>query len=311
MLAAATGLALWMASAGVDLSTLFRASERPEVCRDSSAGGPASERAESPWLDVRSGSLRQLCHQLARAQIELSSRPQAALSIAVELATAWPARPEPLVVQARALLRLQRSVEAWALWQRALQAGYRLRAPGSLRDHALTAVLTGHRQIALADYRQLATLVALWPSATERRRLYLEAAGAALASGPDHLGEAATYLGEARRGAASVRLHAFVAGMTALVHFHRGEPSSSLSQVDSAEAWLFVEKTRSARHPEHWPLVGVEALAAASLLIEPFSAAEALDLWQPYLERLERDAVGSPWLAQARARAARLEKEAQ
>jgi hypothetical protein len=187
-----------------------------------------------------------------------------------------------------------------------------MQAPLAMRDYAVAATLGGHSAIALSTYRQLVTLVTLWPSAVDRRRLYIEAAAAALAQGSQGAAEASGYLAEARQGAFSVRLRAIVAGLEALAQRMGGAAGADgLSPIDSAEAWRLIDRLRQSQRPDSWPAMGPIAHAAAAIAIEPFSAAEAAELWQTYLTWLEANQPDTKWLEQARQHLTALTRESQ
>src|SRR5438045_3978282 len=97
---------LLLVTIGGDLSTQARAGGRPHLCPLlAEASAAAGEGRPSVWDEIRDGASERLCFGLSRAQLLLASSPEAAFSRAAELAQLWPARPEPLVIEARAKLR--------------------------------------------------------------------------------------------------------------------------------------------------------------------------------------------------------------
>jgi tetratricopeptide (TPR) repeat protein len=303
MLGVAPAILLLAAASGSDLSTPASASARPSVCLvDTDARASHANR----WSQIQSQPLAGFCSALSRAQIRLETQPRVTLALSSELAQAWPGRPEPLVLAARAQARLGAYAEAWPLWQAAQERGYQFNAAGAFRDYALTAALLGHDEAALSAYRRLVTLLALLPDPLARQRLYLEAASAALRRG-SHFDEAAGYLAGARSGATSTGLRAYVAGLSAVLAWRRGGVATELEPLDAAEVWFFVARVRSELRPRHFPVLPRhEASAAASFLVEPYAATDAAELWQDYVQGLERTASDPDLLALARARSSRL-----
>lgn len=314
MLGAFAGFLLLAATHGGDLSAASGASARPEPCLPRPAGPERNAAVQAgaigPWDRIRRRETVDFCSRLARAQIQLLARPQAALATARDLGKAWPGRPEPWVLAARAHTRLKTYDQAWLAWQAARERGYDFRSHHALRDYAIGALMNGEAESALEAYRRLVTLSSLWPAPMDRQRLYLEAAAAALRRGPDALDEAAGYLTAVRAQATSTGLRAYVAGMDAWVAHRRGQPAAELPRVDSAEIWHFVSQVRGERAPSHWPSLSPhEAYAAASLLIERYSSSEALELWELYLEGLQQAPLDPASMGLARERLNRLHAE--
>jgi tetratricopeptide (TPR) repeat protein len=180
MVHTAWALLWWVAAAASELTAQASSSARPKPCRaDAARGG-----APTAWDAGRRHATDQRCAQLARAQTLLATAPDAALTLARELAPAWPDSPEPLVLEARALTKLEKYREAWPVWQAARERGHDLGAPRALRDYAATAAAVGQHEAALTAYRRLMALRALWPDARDRQALALEAAAAALRHHP-------------------------------------------------------------------------------------------------------------------------------
>jgi hypothetical protein len=244
---------------------------------------------------------------LSRVQVQLLTQPRLALAAAGELARKWPARPEPLVLQARAQTRLKAFPEAWQLWQSAAQGGYDFRSAHALHDYAVAAAMNGQAELALGSYRRLLTLLSIWHDPSDQQRIYIEAAAAALRQGPSGLDEASGYLSAARTRAVSTGLRAYVASMQALVSELRGQSTSSAERIDAAEIWHFLGLIRSERRPAYWPVLPPhEASGAASLSIEKYSLAEAVELWEAYVQGLKQTGADPKQQELARARARRL-----
>ncbi len=311
MLVAAVSVLLQVAAVSGDLSTPRSESARPTAClpvaEAASDDHASAARGETPWDRIREHALSALCLELSRAQIRLSREPALVLATAKQLARAWPSRAEPLVLEARAHAELAEHDKGWAAWQGALERGYDFRSAHALRDYALAAVFTGRGELALATYRRLVTLVGAWPDPRHRQRIYLEAAAAALRLGPGNPDEATGYLASGRNTATSTGLRAYVAGLEALVLHRRGGPMPDIERIDAAEVWHFVELVRRDAPPSHWPVVPhYEAQAAASLLVEKYSLAEAAELWTPYVEALQSAPADPSALKLALERQARL-----
>lgn len=287
------------ATLGGDLPTAAKLSARPEVCAPASAGA-GDGRAQGAWDQMRERGRQQLCQRLARAQLELGARPGLALRLSKELSQALPERAEPWTLQARAHARLGAFAEAWSAWQQAEGRGEPLTAPHVLRDHAVSAAMTGHAGAALASYRKLLPLLQAWSDPVEQQAIYVEAASAALQRGPDGIEEAGSLLTVARSRATSSGLRAYVAGMSALWAARRGASAPSDSRLAAAEVWRFVGLVQGERRPRHWPILPAHELpGAAALLLEPYSAVVSEQLWQQHAQGLQSAGAPAPWRALA------------
>lgn len=307
-------LGFWLLAAAHDgaLAAPHAVSARPEPClpRPPDASHDDGQRpsgSPGPWDTVQQGALADFCRELARAQVQLLARPDLVVAPARLLASAWPGRPEPWVLEARAHTRLSAYTQAWSAWQAARERGHDFRSPHALRDYAIAAAMTGQRDVAHETYRRLVMLVSLWPEPRDRHRVYLEAAGAALRRGSSSVDEAAGYLASVRSEATSTGLRAYVAGMDALIAQRRGQPASSVERIDAAESWHFVALARAEQRPKHWPAVPRhEAHGAASLLVERLSSTEATELWEQYMQGLEQAPLDPAAMTRARDRLRRL-----
>lgn len=315
MSGAAASLLLLMAAELGNLRLPSGESSRPRICSPGAAPEVSAEPRGGPWDRVREQPFESLCIGLSRAQIRLARDPAGALELARHLGRDWPARPEPRVLEARALMASGDAAASWASWQAAVERGQNLgREPGgepvsahALRDYALAAAMTGRAEVASGAYRRLVSLLDAWPDPRHVQRLYLEAAAASLRRGATQLDEAIGYLLGAQSGARSTGLRAYTAGMLALVRAQRAGKSPEPAALDAAEAWLFVEQARSDAPPRFWPVLPRhERLAVASVLIERYSQTEASELWEAYVTALEQSAPEASLLAFARERRARL-----
>jgi hypothetical protein len=314
---AAAGWLLMLAAEASGLTLPYGEASRPRLCAPNAAiprGEPAlGARGASRWDRVRQQPLGPLCLALARAQVRLARDPAAALATARQLVVDWPGRPEPKVLEARALLGLGDAKQSFGAWQSARHLlGDAGRDPGpdvlsahALRDYAVAAALSGHADVAADTYRRLVSLLDAWPDPRHVQRLYLEAASASLRRVPPAFDEAVGYLSAAEAGARSTGLRAYAAGLHALLRARSGAAGSEPSWLDAPEVWHLVELARAERRPSYWPRVpSHEPYALASLLVERYSSMEAAELWDLYLQGL--DGADPALQAFARARQARL-----
>ncbi len=285
------------AALGAELPTAAKLSARPEVCAPASSSDASTSGA---WDQLRQRGREQLCQRLARAQLELGARPGLTLRLARELSRDLPERPEPWILQARAQARLRAFADAWSAWQQAERRGAELTAPHVLRDHAVSAALTGHPQAALASYRRVLPLLQAWADPVEQQAIYLEAASAALQLGPEGLEEAGGLLAMARARGTSSGLRAVIAGASALWAARRGSSAPSDSRLAAGEVWRFVELVQAERWPRSWPVLPAHELqGAAALLVEPYSDVVSEQLWQGHARGLEGAGAHQRWRALA------------
>jgi hypothetical protein len=312
----AAGL-VWLLAAEVGgLSLPYGESSRPGICEVGGNDVVDAPPAGSAWERVRREPYEALCLGLARAQIRLEREPAAVLELARELGRGWSQRPEPKLLEARALIRTGDAAASWAAWQAAAglagatepsALGRDLVSAFALRDLALAAVGTGQAQLAIGTYRRLVSLLDAWPDPRHVQRLYLEAAAASLRAAPPRFDEALGYVAGALARARSTGLAAYAAGLEAWAVARRAAAQAPPRRLTDAEIWHFVEQVRAPRAPSYWPaLPAHEAFAIASLLVEPLSSVEAATLWEEYVRGLDA-APSDPAAAQfARERRARL-----
>lgn len=293
------------AAQGAELGASMRASARPSLCAPPAS--TASSSSQSEWDMLREREIAELCVELGRARVRLAGDPLGVLTRARELARAWPGRPEPWVLQARALVLMGEYAEAWKAFAGARERGEELRAAHVARDYAVAARMTGNDAAAVEAYQRLVPLAALWPDPLLEQRLLLEAAAAALTRGQAGMNEAIGHLAAVRPRATSTGLRTFVLGLDAFAAYRRGQAPPELEQASAAEVWRFVERVRSGATSRVWPVLPhPELQAVASLLVERYSAAEAAELWSPYVEMLARPGGDAAALARARERQERL-----
>jgi hypothetical protein len=313
---AAASLLLLMAAEASDLTLPFGESSRPRLCAPNAARDAAERaRGAGPWDRVRHQRTVELCLGLARAQIRLARAPADVIAAARQLAREWPGRPEPRVLEARALLRSGDAAASWDAWQAARALGFDAsREPGmdpapahAVRDYAVAAVATGHWEIAATLYRRLISLLDAWPDPRHVQRMYLEAAMVALRRGPAQADEAAGYLSAAESSTTSTGLRAYAAGLRAFLDALRGAGTPDANRLDAAEVWHFAAQAQADQLPSYWPAVPRhEAYALASLLVERYSTSEAAELWDRYVAGLDASAVDPAVSSFARDRKARL-----
>jgi hypothetical protein len=305
-----------------DLTLPSGESSRPAVC--SPAAGASRDRLDSargasPWDRVRQQPVFELCLRLARSQIRLAREPVEALAAARRLVSEWPGRPEPRVLEARALLRTGDPAGSWQAWQVARELGFdAAREPGServsahvLRDYAVSAVQSGHGELAGPVYRRLVSLLDAWPDPRHVQRIYLEAAAEALRRGVAPFDDAFGYLSAAERRARSTGLRAYAMGLRALLQARRGKSDPEANPMDAPEVWHFVSLARADQPPSYWPaLPRHETYALASLLVERYSAGEAAELWDLFVAGVDRPGADPALVRFARERAARLTRAA-
>lgn len=210
------------AEPGVSIETIAQASGRPGEC-----GRGAGEGADR-WARARLPGLGQYCEGVRQATTLLAASPEAAIRAARAAAKALPGRAAPLVLEARALLRLGSKDEAWAAFESARAMDSRsLESAPTLADYARCAMRTAHRNEAVRAYRDLAVRAPLLESGGPRVRALLEAAELISSLGPEHLSEAVSYLAEARKQPSIPGLADYVLGAMALMLDRQGRVTES------------------------------------------------------------------------------------
>lgn len=308
---------VWLLAAGVsDLSLPYGESARPRLCEVGRTDrAPAPSAGAGTWERVRGEPFEALCLSLARAQIRLAREPKLALERAREMVERWPGRPEPKVLEARALLRTGDGAGSWAAWQAAKALGWGADGASSpepsnahvLRDLALAAVAVGETEVAVGTYRRLVSLLDAWPDPRHVQRLYLEAAAASLRGSPAHLDEAQGHVSSALGSAHSTGLAAYATGLEAWITERRGRGAAAPRTLTEAEIRHFVALSRAPEPPSFWPALPKHELAGvASLLVEQLSVSEAAELWESYVRGLRAGSTEPVVLQFAQERRARL-----
>ena len=111
---AAAGWLLLMAAELGGLGLPSGDSSRPRICSPAPVV-PSDVARRGPWDRVREQPFESLCLGLSRGQIRLARDPAGALELSRRLAHEWPARPEPRVLEARAMVAADRFWESHGL----------------------------------------------------------------------------------------------------------------------------------------------------------------------------------------------------
>jgi hypothetical protein len=183
---------------------------------------------------------------LSRAAVRLASDPTGALELARSAAAFEPNARAAKLVEGRALFRLGRVPEAWAVLAPFVdEKAAPLDDAPSLFDVARTALAAGALAEAERAYRLLVPRAALLGSRQIERTAVIEAASLALARGPDGIDEALGYLETAR----SIPLagdHDLVLALTALALDRAGRSEQARAAAREAEGPWDLESELSA-----------------------------------------------------------------
>jgi hypothetical protein len=193
------------------------------------------------WARARASD-RRFCQSLARGYTRLDRAPAEALTLAEAAAAERRGSPSAELLRARALLRLGRAREAWALMAPLLEnrpghPAWSIDDPEALHDVAGSAVVSGDVARGHELYRLLVARGSLLSDPRERTRALLEAGAAALARGPEYSSEAELYLDEARRST-SPGFDAIVLAFSALAldRAGQGEHARALA-LEVSDPW--------------------------------------------------------------------------
>jgi tetratricopeptide (TPR) repeat protein len=177
-----------------ELAAAAVTSARPEGCRPH-----AGQTDLTLWTRARPPEVVIACRQLARAEVRLATQPAVALELAKSAGAVAATARAARLVEGRALFRLGRVAEAWALLAPFVaEPDAPLDDAPALFDVARTALAKGELDAAERAYRSLVPRASLLGSREAERVAVIEAASLALARGPNGLDEAVGYLETAR-----------------------------------------------------------------------------------------------------------------
>jgi tetratricopeptide (TPR) repeat protein len=177
-----------------ELSAAAGAGTRPPTCR------PHAAQVDSTlWTRSRPPELLRSCRTLGRGYARLASHPAQALELARAAGVVPGNERAAKLLEGRALFRLGRSAEAWALLAPFVdEKAEPLDDAPSLLDVARAALAAGALDVAHRAYRLLVPRAALLGSRQASRIALIEAASLSLARGPAGVDEALGYLETAR-----------------------------------------------------------------------------------------------------------------
>lgn len=284
-----------------DLRALAASSVRPPECAEGA-------EARSVWERARGRNLSAFCEHLARGTARLDHAPELARRAADDALALFPSAGAPLVLKARALLRLGDATGSHALFQQVASLEPRaMEPPLALHDAAEAARRAGEPARARQLYRRLVTVSAHLPAPVEEATVLLRAAHVALAvaeSGTSpELEEAIGYLRRASALAVGRQRLDVVASM-ALVLDRAGRASQAdelLRGTGGLHRWIEGTATSS-----FVALERDDALLRA-LVLARFAPDDARALFERVLSTLPN---ASPWRAGIEAHVERLRKNA-
>jgi hypothetical protein len=273
---------------GRELIAFAQASPRPAECAAVTLRGARRavwERAREPRLVI-------YCDALASGYSALARAPAQALAAARKAQTALPGRAAAIVLEARALVALGKSSEAWPRFVLARKSSRRsAESPGALHDLAVAALQSGHKDEAVRAFRALAPRAGLLGDGYQKQRVYVEAAAVVMTLGPDALNEASGYLAEARRKGTPPGVGDWVLGLFALVLDRQGRSDEARGVVaEAGGAWFLARMTDEpgAGRPlvaSAMPVVaGGEEHAIVATLAERDAPELARERWQTFLD---------------------------
>jgi tetratricopeptide (TPR) repeat protein len=269
-----------------DLTTLAAASDRPVEC----GGWPGAPDSDGAWEVVRRSSSGPRCAVLARGYAQLHENPERALKLALQVEKGWSDSAAPIVLRARALVRLGRFDEAHRQFGRAVAIdAAALKSPPALRDRAIAASRTGHVAEARAVTRLLLPRVALLQNPAGSVRVHIEAAAMAMLDGEQGLDEAIAYLSSARHTVTAPELGEIVLSTLALALDRAGRREEGRALLESASGpWRLVAlvdpEDPAARHFDLPFLPAGEVNALIAMLAERVDRDLARRHWERFLE---------------------------
>jgi tetratricopeptide (TPR) repeat protein len=279
------------------LTAAAQASVRPRECAPLPFRA-ASRTTANVWDAARDPERGRYCDLLARGFAQLAFSPKLAVETADAADKCSPGHAAPAVLRGRAFAAVKAFDRAGIELERARAIDSRsLEEPLTLRDWARTLARTGRTADALAAYRSLGPRLSLLPSAEERAKIFVEAAELALSLDASAIDDALAFLGEAKQlGVRELRLRIGSELALALDRKGRGEEATALSAEMSRDVHKFARPSADD---------GIEAVAAAALVLERTDPRQALSLWEQYVTAVGE---GAPWVAHAERRIERLRK---
>lgn len=285
------------------LAMAAQASGRPKECRK---GGERSRQTRwTIWDHARQPHLLRYCDLLGRGHALLDRSPASAREAASLAEQVLPGKAAPLVLTARAHVRLRDFDRALLEFQKARAIDPRsLEEPGALHDLAITQKHTGALEDAAATYRILVPRLDLLPDTDDRVAVLLEAAAIAMTRGPSGLDEATALLSQARSLPLS-KHSPLVLGVLALAldrassseqanavldTLHRSNGAAVLATLDPASLPFLTD-------PDEWT-------AVLAISLERADRSRALATWERYVDSKPPDSH----LAHAKARIDALRK---
>jgi len=191
-----------------------------------------------------------------------------------------------LVLEARAHAALRNYAEAWPRFERIRASAARIDAPSVLHGMGISAVRTGHIDVAVESYRALVSRVELLDDSAEQVRILIEAALLAMRQGPEHIAEAIGYLTEARRIPRVPGLSEYLVAALAIAFDRQGLTDEAKGVVAEASGpWrLESDRERIGAARELPELLPGEIDAMVAVLAESHDREIALERWQSYLD---------------------------
>ena len=214
---------------------------------------------------------------------KLETKPAAAREAALLADQVLPGKAAPWVIVGRADVRLRDFGQAVEDFQKAKTIDARsAEDPQALHDLALALRMTNKPQLALDTYRLLVPRLGLIPATDARVLILLEAASLAMSTGKEGLGEAVSFLSEAR--ALPLSQHdALVLGLLALALDRSGmtqEASAIADEMDRSGASSRV----AASEPSSFSFLATpsEGLALIAFALERSEPVRAAQAWERY-----------------------------
>jgi tetratricopeptide (TPR) repeat protein len=273
---------------------------RPPEC-GAESGGSATANV---WERAKSPELRRYCDLVASAASKLAGTAvmaQAALAAAREADEILPGHAAPKVLEGRALAGLGNLDDALTSLRQAKAIDpAAFDEPLALLAWARVLARTGHAGEAAEAYRALLPRTESLSSA-DRVSAAVEAALAAMASGPAGLDDAIAALREALHEAQDEALNVTVLAL-ALALDRRGDSGAARALLTERMRGDPRSLLEAPRAKELMLVAPIEASSLAGFALEPIDPAGARDAWEQYLASLSASpAHVKEWETHARA----------